>query len=337
MFSFVICYVTSSLWSLYKYLAHSITGKTELHRLLDKYDKNNSNTYANRDFLKVVDIERCLLYSKQLKSTLFLVFGGEVLNKRSNKLQFIGPKLSVKSAVELTTQAQLFTQQILDKKRLNLSDSLATSLYSCVHSILSINFLSAEIAAATEPYVSENPEHEKLLLALWSAYKPEMQLRARISKDWEELGFQGENPATDFRAMGLLGLKQLISLAQAHGDIAAELLQRSQLGGLSYYSFAITGINISNDLVQLTRDRKLDNYYYKYGINLNSFNQLYVTLFVRLDELWQEEAPDSVMQYAEIHAKFIKTVLKHVKNLADPSNQQAIEYIQPIPKQASSN
>ena len=35
------------------------------------------------------------------------------------------------------------------------------------------------------------------------------ELTARISKDWQEIGFQGNNPATDFRGMGLLGLKCL--------------------------------------------------------------------------------------------------------------------------------
>ena len=36
------------------------------------------------------------------------------------------------------------------------------------------------------------------------------QLTERISKQWQDIGFQGNNPATDFRGMGLLGLKSLL-------------------------------------------------------------------------------------------------------------------------------
>jgi hypothetical protein len=36
------------------------------------------------------------------------------------------------------------------------------------------------------------------------------KLDERISDHWAELGFQGKDPATDFRGMGVLGLDQLL-------------------------------------------------------------------------------------------------------------------------------
>ena len=33
-----------------------------------------------------------------------------------------------------------------------------------------------------------------------------------MSKKWIDIGFQGKDPATDFRGSGLLGLKQLLKL-----------------------------------------------------------------------------------------------------------------------------
>jgi len=38
----------------------------------------------------------------------------------------------------------------------------------------------------------------------------EGQLTSRVSDQWTDLGFQGHDPATDFRGMGLLGLQQLM-------------------------------------------------------------------------------------------------------------------------------
>ncbi len=35
---------------------------------------------------------------------------------------------------------------------------------------------------------------------------PSVELEDRITKQWQDIGFQGNDPATDFRGMGLLGL-----------------------------------------------------------------------------------------------------------------------------------
>jgi hypothetical protein len=35
---------------------------------------------------------------------------------------------------------------------------------------------------------------------------PDKVLSERISKDWQDIGFQGKDPATDFRGTGYLGL-----------------------------------------------------------------------------------------------------------------------------------
>lgn len=63
-------------------------------------------------------------------------------------------------------------------------------------------------------------EHQMLLLRLWSSLmsgsgstlgnRGEVPL---IGEHWKVLGFQGTNPATDFRGMGLLGLLNLIYFA----------------------------------------------------------------------------------------------------------------------------
>lgn len=48
-----------------------------------------------------------------------------------------------------------------------------------------------------------------LPLQLWEFLKPNTPLESRISKQWCEIGFQGDDPKTDFRGMGLLGLYNL--------------------------------------------------------------------------------------------------------------------------------
>ena len=58
-----------------------------------------------------------------------------------------------------------------------------------------------------ENYSKENTDHEAMLMQLWGTLKPQEELGERISKKWIDVGFQGNDPATDFRGSGLLGLK----------------------------------------------------------------------------------------------------------------------------------
>lgn len=45
---------------------------------------------------------------------------------------------------------------------------------------------------------------------LWGLLMPNIKLESRITKQWGDIGFQGDDPKTDFRGMGLLGLVNLL-------------------------------------------------------------------------------------------------------------------------------
>lgn len=80
------------------------------------------------------------------------------------------------------------------------------------HRLKQVSELSQTLKLKEDKYDSENEAHENMLMDLWHTVFPHEKLRARKTKQWEQIGFQGEDPATDFRAMGLLGLKLVIYL-----------------------------------------------------------------------------------------------------------------------------
>ena len=49
--------------------------------------------------------------------------------------------------------------------------------------------------------------YEEMLMRLWTNLKPESKLRGRKTEQWIDIGFQGKDPATDFRGAGVLGLE----------------------------------------------------------------------------------------------------------------------------------
>lgn len=52
---------------------------------------------------------------------------------------------------------------------------------------------------------------------------------ARTGAHWESIGFQGADPATDLRGVGMLGLLQLLHLLTAHHNISFLLFYIHQL------------------------------------------------------------------------------------------------------------
>ena len=59
-------------------------------------------------------------------------------------------------------------------------------------------------------YDSDNLSHETSLLQLWSLLQPGGPLLSRVTSQWQNIGFQGNDPKTDFRGMGILGLNNLL-------------------------------------------------------------------------------------------------------------------------------
>lgn len=47
----------------------------------------------------------------------------------------------------------------------------------------------------TTQYNSDNDEHERKLIALWNVLMPDTKLESRITKQWQEIGFQGDDPS----------------------------------------------------------------------------------------------------------------------------------------------
>ena len=70
--------------------------------------------------------------------------------------------------------------------------------------------LAALHALKCTPYRSDNEAHEQLLRRLWQCGFPGVPLAQRVTSEWVRLGFQGDDPATDFRGMGVLGLHNLV-------------------------------------------------------------------------------------------------------------------------------
>ncbi|NWX57481.1 ELMD2 protein, partial [Promerops cafer] len=156
------------------------------------------------------------------------------------------------------------------------------------------------------PYDSENEEHEEQLIELWNLLMPHENLKARITKQWCDIGFQGDDPKTDFRGMGLLGLVNLVYFSKHYTSEARQILSRSNHPKLGY-SYAIVGINLTEMAYSLLKNGALKAHLYNMVSGLpqmEHFHQFYCYLVYEFDKFWFEEEPESIMHFNQYREKF---------------------------------
>lgn len=174
-------------------------------------------------------------------------------------------------------------------------------------------------------YSSDNPEHEKKLMQLWVVLTNGQHLESRTSSQWTQIGFQGEDPMTDFRGMGMLGLDQLVYFTTKYTSVARALLSKSH-NPKNGYSFAIVGINMTELVYTFLVKGNLKTHFYNYKQSrptLEEFHEIYCYVFYEFDKFWFSENPKDIMDFGRIREKFRKR-LKH--RLREPRAVLEVEF-----------
>eukprot|EP01084_Bolivina_argentea_P259302 437490_1 len=239
-------------------------------------------------------------------------------------------------------------QKIISMKQLDTNTSIhktfiAPNLKKSLKMIQCYNLILRNMEESIIKFDTKNKDHQSILFQFWSKMDP-LTLHSNLNnptqeiefkydnnnfvplltdKAWEFIGFQAEKPWTDFRGVGIFGLKQLSYFANNYCEQSQNILSYCiQYGQLECFSYAITGINISYDVMQWFRLRKVNLFYYKYiydeqnEINngLNAIHLLYCKAYTQFYNIWKANPPKTVMGYSDIHKKFIKKTELDLEN-----------------------
>ncbi|KAF8071076.1 elmoA [Scenedesmus sp. PABB004] len=141
--------------------------------------------------------------------------------------------------------------------------ALLQSLSSCLRALLggrggpSLSLVQAERLEELQerlavPYDGANPAHQDALRELWALAFPGEACEALKCARWKDMGWQGEDPGTDFRGAGLLGLDCLIYLGTRHPRLWTALRHKTAGTRSDWeYPFAVAGLNLSFVLADL--------------------------------------------------------------------------------------
>eukprot|EP00891_Asterochloris_glomerata_P005132 jgi/Astpho2/5132/gw1.00073.40.1_t len=158
---------------------------------------------------------------------------------------------------------------------------------------------------AAVPYDAEDPEHKALLRELWEAAFPGEEF-AVPSRRWKDMGWQGTDPATDFRGGGLMALQNLVYMAHRKPQLFDTLLHKKQgeraadtpfeLGGRGgEYPCGAAGVNFTHMLIEMLQLRNTEQWPTSAeGIGFAPmleeaapvFDELYCAVFAQFDDMW---------------------------------------------------
>jgi hypothetical protein len=74
---------------------------------------------------------------------------------------------------------------------------------------------------------SDIDSRERILQSIYCALTGDRLPPRRFGSHWEQLGFQGSDPATDLRGAGMLGLFQLMYFVRYYNELALKIFRFS--------------------------------------------------------------------------------------------------------------
>lgn len=292
-------YISYYIRPLIKWFLRKTTGLCELQRIC--YGEEHGS-------LRIKGVENSLHLSRSPQMKLLI----NHLNDISDNQRFAGS--NEREILEGATRTVLLVKQINPQ----VHSQFVKSFSRCVEQIWGYRQLMAEVETLrTTQYDADNLGHERKLYQLWNCLMPDETLTSRVSKQWQDIGFQGDDPKTDFRGMGLLGLENLLFFAEEFKGPASHVLSHSLHPNYGY-AFAIVGINITSMAWCLLREGNAKTYFYntcKSLPNIRHFHQFYCYLFYEFDRFWIECKPKDIMEFSGIRTKFEENIRS---SLLDP-------------------
>lgn len=285
------------IYGILKWIIHKITKKSQLERLC-------SGNLTPKD---IYMIKNSLAYSK----TIFLPNWDEMEKENIREILII-KKISKNSinaklldnAINRIIKTQKLKNSIIIKTRIPVELEKHKSLLNVLWYNLKEN--------NPFPFARNNNKKrsiEQILRESPSLTTNNLSLPPPSIPDplWESIGFQGSNPLTDFRGMGLYGLEQLVLFTSNESSLAKKLHLQS-LNEPAWYSFAIVGINISSFLVNLSKSDCLDNQFYA-NIDMDI---LYSRVFRLFGEIWTLENPSNIMEFNRIFEMVKREIIRNL-------------------------
>jgi len=136
-----------------------------------------------------------------------------------------------------------------------------------------------------------------------------VDLCPRFGPHWETIGFQGEDPSTDLRGVGMLGLLQLLHFVRKHQELARQIHKLSR-DETKNFPFSVVSINLSRVVLQTLRGGTLNGYCNQCKSTIKAANELHTALYYNLYTEWKK-GNKTIVDFPPLLKTLTETSIKH--------------------------
>ncbi len=134
-------------------------------------------------------------------------------------------------------------------------------------------------AFAKVSFDDKNPFHFRMLHTIYRKLTNKNHC-VRYGEHWEKIGFQGRDPATDLRGVGMLGLLQILAFIESNYNFIQYAYSYS-LNENHHFPLAVGLLNMTEIVLQVLREGKLDKAILQQKSVINTVNSLYFAVFFK--------------------------------------------------------
>lgn len=168
---------------------------------------------------------------------------------------------------------------------------------------------------------SQNPTHGRVLQTIYKKLTGSKFDCALHGDHWEDLGFQGANPATDLRGAGFLALLHLLYLVMdSKTFLMAQEIFRLSHHHIQQFPFCLMSVNITRIAIQALREECLSRECNRRQKVIPVVNSFYAATFLHLARVWrtqQKTILDSGFVLKDLEALAKKSPKRLLKTLDD--------------------
>ncbi|XP_070539889.1 ELMO domain-containing protein 3-like isoform X2 [Ptychodera flava] len=186
-------------------------------------------------------------------------------------------------------------------------------------------------AIAQCPFNNEELIHTRTLQTIYKRLTGNQFDCPRYGSHWEEIGFQGNDPATDLRATGFLGLMTLLYFVMDPNSLTlAREIYKLSTHEVQNFPFCVMSINMTRIVIQTLREEILSKECNRRQQVFGVINDFYVGIYLHLYLIWKKQhktIKDSGYVLKDVEAfakKNPRSIIRNMESyLSERSKQQS--------------
>lgn len=168
---------------------------------------------------------------------------------------------------------------------------------------------------AKEKLDDGQPAHVRMLQTVYKRITGDGHDCPRYGSHWELVGFQGNDPGTDLRDVGMFGLLQMLFFTETRSALALRIHRLSR-DKVQHFPFLCVGINFSLVVLQTLRDGALNAACNRAKRVLEEVHELYMALWHAFYTRWVGGSC-SIADFGTVLAELKEGALKQPAKLVD--------------------